>query len=191
MLRDDSAPNVYFVINNLHYLARDDPSTNDFLKVIKDLVEDSDGIDDPIKKNVKWMFLSRARENIENVFEDEEKILRVNLEDGSKDKELRQMLKTYTKERVKALALYKGYSLALQYYVSSILQKRAENNKLWVEVVCCLLEGLPSNHVQVRKTLEGLPQSVQELMNRVWAEVSHAKRLSVANLTCYSLSDQT
>lgn len=171
MLRDESAPSVYFVINNLHYLTSDDPSTNEFLKNIKDLVDGSDVIDDPIKKNVKWMFLSRARSHIKNTLEDDQ-VLRINLEDGSKDKQLRQMLRSFTQDRVRRLAEKKGYSLALVYLVNSILLKRAENNKLWVEVVCCLLEGLPSNHVAVRKTLEALPQNVQELMNRVWAEVS-------------------
>lgn len=63
-------------------------------------------------------------------------------------------------------------SLALQYFVTSILLRRAENNKLWVEVVCCLLEGIDPHHVVVRKTLEALPQSVQELMSRVWEDVS-------------------
>lgn len=178
MLRDDSAPSVYFVVNNLHYLASEE-STTEFWGKIKDLVEDSNGIDDPIKKNVKWMFLSRARDNIQSILagRNDSKVLRINLEDGSKDKELRQMLKTFTHDRVKALARIKGYSLALQYFVTSILLKRAENNKLWVDVVCCLLEALPSNYVEVRKTLEALPQSVEELMNRVWAEVSSISSL--------------
>lgn len=170
MLRDDSAPNVYFVVNNLHYLSSNEPSTDEFLQNIKDLLEGSDTVDDPIKKNSKWMFLSRARDNIRNILQETE--VRINLEDGSKDKELRQMLKVFTQERVKELAEKMNYSLALQYFVNSILVKRAENNKLWIEVVCCLLEALPSDHVTVRKTLEGLPQSVKELMNRVWAEVS-------------------
>lgn len=186
MLRDESAPSVYFVINNLHDLPSDAPSTNEFLVTIKDLVDDSNGIIDPIQKNVKWMFLSRDRPNIRPVLEerDDGKVLRINLEDGSKDTELRQMIKTYTQDRVKDLAAFKGYSLALQYFVTSNLLKRAENNKLWVEVVCCLLEALPSDHVQVRKTLETLPQSVQELMNRVWAEVSSTRLFHGVTLTC-------
>lgn len=175
MLRDPSSPRVYFIIANFHYLDTEDPSTNDFLNTIEGLMHDLDELEDPIKKNVKWMFLSRARENIQDALEGENHdgtVLRINLEDGSKDKQLRQMLKVYTQDRVGKLAVLKEYSLALQYFVTSILMKRAENNKLWVEVVCRLLEGLPSNHVLVRKTLEALPQDVQILMSKVWKEVS-------------------
>ncbi|KAH7370012.1 ankyrin repeat-containing domain protein [Rhexocercosporidium sp. MPI-PUGE-AT-0058] len=169
MLRDDSAPRVYFVVNNLHYLA-DNESTAEFWDKIRDLVEDSNGAEEPIKKNVKWMFLSRLREQYRSVFlsQNDGKVLWVNLEDGTKNDELRQMLKTFTYDRVKTLACIKGYSLALQYFLTSVLLKKAENNKLWVEVVCCLLEALPSSYVEVRKTLESLPQDVVELMSRVW-----------------------
>lgn len=172
MLRDDAAPQVHFVVNNLHYLA-DNESTAEFWGKIEDLVTDSTGPEDPIRKNVKWMFLSRPRENIRNILEfaNEGRVLSVDLKDGSRSKELRQMLKTFTHGRVKILARKKKYSLALQYFLTSVLLERAENNKLWVEVVCCLLEGIPSSYVEVRKTLESLPQSVGLLMSRVWEQV--------------------
>lgn len=178
MLRDDSAPRVYFVVNNLHYLAANE-STIEFWAKIRDLVEDSNGTEEPIKKNVKWMFLSRLRAEYRSVFvsKNDGKVLWVNLEDGTRNKELRQMLKTFTYGRVKSLACIKGYSLALQYFLTSVLLKKAENNKLWVEVVCCLLEALPSSYVEVRKTLESLPQDVVELMGRVWENVSFNRRV--------------
>lgn len=174
MLRDPSVQDVYLVVNNLHYLSGDEPSTKEFLDLLQsEALATPDDIENPIRDKVRWMFLSRARDNIKHALQSGEGVdaLRVDLEDGSKNSQLRQALKTYTRDRVKTLAALKGYSLALQYFVTSILQKRAENNTLWVEVVCRLLEGLPSNHVQVRKTLEALPQDLQELINRTWAEV--------------------
>ena len=172
MLRDPSVQNVYIIVNNLHYLT--DGSDELFELINSDVLGEATGAEDPIREKVRWMFLSRARENIKEVFNGENKqnVLRVDLEDGSKDAQLRLSLKAYTRDRVKALAQHQGYSLSLQYFVTSILQQRAENNTLWVEVVCRLLEGLPSSHVQVRKTLEAIPQDLEELIRRTWSEVS-------------------
>ncbi|CZT10860.1 uncharacterized protein RCO7_03554 [Rhynchosporium graminicola] len=155
MLRDDSAPTVYFVVNNLHYLAEDNESTNEFWGKIKDLVTGETGPEDPIRKNVKWMFLSRPRENIRNVLEyaNEGMVPCVDLKDGTRNQALRHELKKFTHKRVKILARIKKYSLALQYFVTSVLLERAENNKLWVEV-----------------TLEALPKSVESLISRVWEQ---------------------
>lgn len=174
MLRDDSAPRVFFVVNNIHYLAEDSDGTKEFLRKIKDLLTVSSVAEDPIKRNVNWMFLSRPRDNIKEVLEvhSDSEVMRVNLDNGSKATELHQGLKTFTQERVKALARFKRYSLALQYFLTSVLVKEAENDKLWVEVVCCLLENYSSNYVVVRETLDSLPPTVKDLMSRVWKEVS-------------------
>ncbi|CAG8978699.1 hypothetical protein HYALB_00004682 [Hymenoscyphus albidus] len=178
MLRDDACPSVYFVVNNVHFLPSDESTTLEFLGAIKELMdEEVNNPQDPAYTNVKWMILSRDRDYICQVLQrDDGSALRVNLEDGSKDAELRQMLRTDTKARVKALAELKGYSLSLQYFVTSILLQRADNNTRWVEVVCCLLERLPTNHVLVRKTLEELPQDVGKLMNQVWSKALNSEK---------------
>ncbi|KAK3337640.1 ankyrin repeat-containing domain protein [Cercophora scortea] len=176
MLRDESVQEVYFVINNLHRLSGDLPSSEDFLRnfISAKVLTASHGIESPIKDKVKWMFLSRDRENIKaallgHAHGPGPEVIRINLDDGSKDSVLRYAVRAYTRERVKKLAQQKGYSLALQYFVSSLLEKRAESNTTWVEVVCRLLEGLPANHAVVRKTLEAVPQDLDELIARTWA----------------------
>ena len=172
MLRDPSVQNVYFIVNNLHYLS--DGSEEFFDLINSEVLGEATGAEDPVREKVKWMFLSRARDNIKEAMNggNAPGVFRVDLEDGSKDAQLRLSLKAYTRDRVKTLAHHQGYSLSLQYFVTSILQQRAENNTLWVEVVCRLLEGLPSSHVQVRKTLEEIPQDLEELIKRTWSEVS-------------------
>ncbi|KAL2066570.1 hypothetical protein VTL71DRAFT_2641 [Oculimacula yallundae] len=177
MLRDDSAPTVYFVVNNLHYLAKD-ASTAEFWVRINDLVAETGETQDPIRKNVNWMFLSRKRANIEDVL-DVDIVAQINLNDSSRDEERGLMLNIFTHDRVKALAGKQGYSLALQYLLTSILLDRAENKQLWVEVVCCLLEALPANYWVVRDTVEKLPQDVTTLMSTVWAESLDPKRENI------------
>lgn len=174
MIRDSSVQEVYFVINNLHYLSEDNSSTAEFQNILSELLlTDPSTIEDPVREKVKWMFLSRDRGNIKAVLHEdpESGTLRINLNDGSKSILRRQHLRSYIRDRVKSLALYKDYSLALQYLVFSSLEKRAESNSLWVEVVCRLLEGLPANFVSVRKTLELLPPDPEELIKRTWTEV--------------------
>lgn len=174
MLRDPSVQEVYFVVNNLHYLSEDNPSTAEFRKTLSEvLLTDPSAIEDPIREKVKWMFLSRDRDNIKAVLHEGHELgnLRINLNDGSKSSLRRRHLRSYIRDRVKSLAHAKDYSLALQYFVFSSLEKRAESNTLWVELVCRLLEELPANFVNVRKTLELLPPDPEELIKRMWTEV--------------------
>jgi hypothetical protein len=87
MLRDSAVQEVYFVVNNLHYLSDDHPSTAEFQRALSDiLLADPNDIQDPIREKVKWMFLSRDRENIKAVLHEAPGSgnLRINLNDGSK-----------------------------------------------------------------------------------------------------------
>ncbi|KPM45162.1 hypothetical protein AK830_g1415 [Neonectria ditissima] len=173
MLRDPSVHEVYFIVNNIHYLSKEQPSTIEFLRAIPEvLLAEAGSVDDPIRDKVRWLFLSRDRANIKAVLQEENELgsLRINMNDSSMSNLRRQHLRSYTRDRVKTLAAAKNYSLALQYFVFSSLEKRAESNTLWVEVVCCLLGELPPNFVNARKTLGLLPQDLNELINRTWTE---------------------
>ncbi|TRX87810.1 hypothetical protein FHL15_011303 [Xylaria flabelliformis] len=172
MLSDPSIQRVYFVLNNLHFFEQDDEKTAEFFRLLaNDVLVNSvdDGYDN--MKACHWMFLSRPQDHIKNVLlgSVNHDTLWIDLEDGSRDAALLSSLKSYIRDRVKQLAIYKNYSLALQFFVMSILSKRA-TSALWVEVVCRLLEGVPSNHVQVRKIVEALPQSLDDLISRAWRE---------------------
>lgn len=172
MLRDPSAGEVYFVINNLQYLSDDHTSTAAFLASIDEIIRtnpsNDNSVGDPIRDKVRWMFLSRPRDNIRSVLG--QSGLVINLNDGSMSNLRREHLRSYTRDEVKSLAMRKGYSLALQYFVFSCLGKRAESNTLWVEVVCRLLGELPADFVSVRKKLELLPQDPETLINKTWTE---------------------
>ncbi|KAH6843254.1 ankyrin repeat-containing domain protein [Chaetomium sp. MPI-CAGE-AT-0009] len=160
MLRDPSVHDVYFVVNNLHYLPHEQDSTNELLRNISETLT-AEGMDDPIREKVRWMFLSRNREYLrEPLLANGAPTLAV----------LRQQIRSFTRDRVKRLAESKGYSLALQYFVFSSLEKRSESNSIWVEVVCLLLEGVPPDFNVVRKMLESLPQDPLVLINRTWAQ---------------------
>ncbi|KAF2963469.1 hypothetical protein GQX73_g10106 [Xylaria multiplex] len=171
MLRDPSLQTVYFVLNNLHNFSEDDENTAAFFRLLADdvLTASENDADDSVN-NSRWMFLSRPQDHIKQILGDTNPgTLWIDLEDGSRDAILHHSLQSYIPDRVKKLAAYKKYNLALQFLVTSILSKRA-TSQLWVEVVCLLLEGIPSNHVQVRKTVEALPQSLDDLISRTWHE---------------------
>ncbi len=173
MLRDPSVQEVYFVVNGLHYLEEEHPGNAAFLEAMAEVLATGPGAEDPVRDKVRWLFLSRPRDNIKAALQENETgSLAINLNDGSMSNLRRQHLRSYTLDEVKSLAANKGYSLALQYFVFSSLEKRAESNTLWVEVVCRLLGELPANFVSVRKTLELLPQDPEKLIIRAWTEVS-------------------
>ncbi|KAG7289228.1 hypothetical protein NEMBOFW57_005593 [Staphylotrichum longicolle] len=170
MLRDPSVHDVYFVVNNLHYLSQERGSTHEFLRTISETLAGG-GMDDPIREKVRWMFLSRSREQLrDSLLGDGTATLWINLNDSSMSAVLREQIRAFTRGRVKELANRKHYSLALQYFVFSSLEKRSESNNIWVEVVCRLLEGIPSSFSIVRKMLESLPQDPLVLINRTWAQ---------------------
>ncbi|KAI0874371.1 ankyrin [Hypoxylon argillaceum] len=172
MLCDPSVGTVYFVLNNMHSFSENDKSATEFFQLLADevLAASANDEDDELR-NSRWMFLSRSQDRIKRAIlgNRHSGVLCIDLEDGSREAVLLRSVQSYIRDRVKQLATYKTYSLALQFFVTSILSKRARS-ALWVEVVCRLLEGIPSNHVQVRKTVEALPQSLDDLISRAWNE---------------------
>ncbi|KAI0430050.1 ankyrin repeat-containing domain protein [Xylaria sp. FL1042] len=172
MLCDPGVETVYFVFNNLHSFSEDDKNTTEFFRLLADevLMASADGVENDMR-NSRWMFLSRPQDHIKRAIlgGGSSGTFWVDLEDGSRDAVLLLSLQSYIRDRVKQLATYETYSLALQFFVTSILSRRVKS-VLWVEVVCRLLEGIPSNHVQVRKTGEALPQSFDDLIDRTWRE---------------------
>ncbi|KAK4034966.1 ankyrin repeat-containing domain protein [Parachaetomium inaequale] len=170
MLRDPSVHDVYFVVNNLHYLPQERHSTHEFLRNVSEALTAGD-MDDPIREKVRWMFLGRNREHLRDLLlADGAPTLWVNLNDSSMSAVLREQMRSFTRGRVKELASRKSYSLALQYFVFSSLEKRSESNNIWVEVVCRLLEGIPPDFNVVRRMLESLPQDPLVLIHRTWAQ---------------------
>ncbi|KAK4455223.1 ankyrin repeat-containing domain protein [Podospora aff. communis PSN243] len=178
MLQDPSVHEVYLVVNNLHHLSSEHAATAELLKQISESLAEAvgAGTEDPLREKARWMLLSRDRENVREALAPEGEgygapVLWLNLNDSSMSSVLREQVRSFTRDRVKELAKTKNYSLALQYFVFSSLEKRAESNNVWVEVVCRLLEGIPPTFNLVRKALESLPQDPLVLIHRTWAEV--------------------
>jgi ankyrin repeat protein len=167
MLRDPSAPEVFFVISGIHLLSKDNGS---FLSLLgRDIISESDGTQDLDRGKSKWLLVGRGRNPILAAVEgNSSRVSIVNLNDGSKSQQLRVMLEKFVRDEVKSLASMRGYSLSLQFYITSLLQQRAENSQLWVNVVCRMLVGIPPNHVQVRKALENSPRELEQLIEQAW-----------------------
>ncbi|KAK0736784.1 ankyrin repeat-containing domain protein [Apiosordaria backusii] len=178
ILNDDDVQDVYFVINSLHYLSDGLQSTADFLEQLSESIGNGDDRN-PVRQKVRWAIFSRDnRLNIENTLRpglDEGNVLQIDLNSTSMGAMRRELLRTFTRDAVKEVARHKQYSTALQYFVFSTLQKRAENNTLWVEVVCKLLHQLPADYSTVRKALELLPADPESLIEQAWNTVLDPK----------------
>ncbi|KAK4225238.1 ankyrin repeat-containing domain protein, partial [Podospora fimiseda] len=174
ILSDDAVQDVYFVINSLHYLSEDD-STREFLDNLSDLFGPYQDDRNPWREKVKWaIFSTKGRPSIQNALRpgiEAGGVLNIDLEGTSMGNMRRELLRTFTRDAVKEVARCQRYSSALQYYVFSALQARAENNTLWVEVVCRLLQQLPADYSSVRKALEMLPQDPEALIDQAWESV--------------------
>ncbi|KAK4171463.1 ankyrin repeat-containing domain protein [Triangularia setosa] len=174
ILNDDGVQDVYFVINSMHYLSEGLESTRELLEQLSESIMGDDDRN-PFRQKVRWAVFSRdSRPNIENALGpgvDGGYILQIDLNSTSMGSMRRELLRTFTRDAVQKVARYKQYSTALQYFVFSSLQKRAENNTLWVEVVCKLLQQLPADYSTVRKALEMLPPDPESLIEQAWNTV--------------------
>lgn len=175
MIADPSIECAYFVINSLHELPEDLDSTREFLKLVNELIQetlpDNDALE-PKGNPQRWMFLSRQRSNIRDAFTNNLNVQVIDMDDEKYGGALRRDYKDYARRRVAELAKKKGYTPALKYFASSLVERKAEN-MVWVDVVCRKLELLPASHVEVRTTLERLPQSLPALLDQEWSAVSH------------------
>ncbi|KAK3986797.1 ankyrin repeat-containing domain protein [Cladorrhinum sp. PSN332] len=174
ILGDDGVQDVYFVINSLHYLSEGN-STQEFLESLSELLNGDQDERNPWREKVKWaIFSTNGRPNIEHTLRpgvERGSVLQINLNSTSMGSMRRELLRTFTRDAVKEVSRYKRYSSALQYFVFSSLQARAENNTLWVEVVCKLLQQLPADYSSVRKALEMLPPDPESLIEEAWKNV--------------------
>ena len=175
ILGDDSVQDVYFVVNSLHCLSEGQQSTADFLEKLSESLTTGNDERDPVREKVRWAIFSRDdRPNMERVLRPgvgKGTVLQMDLNSTSMGTLRRETLRRFIRDEVRTVARRKQYSSGLQYFVFSTLQKRAENNRLWVEVVCKLLLQLPADYSTVRKALELLPADPQSLIEQAWNNV--------------------
>jgi hypothetical protein len=183
MLRDPGVEAAYFVLNSLHELPEDAESTKQLFQAIQYDVLDTQDPTSPAydayeahRAPMRWLFTSRRRDNIETLLG--KTSTQINLDDPKYGGVLRKDLVQHARGRVAELAKKKGYSPALRYFASSLVERRAENT-VWVDVICRQLELVPANTVEVRKTLAQAPQNLTTLLDRTWTNVLDEKNEDV------------
>jgi ankyrin repeat protein len=185
MLRDPGIDGAYFIMNSLHELPEDAESTKQLFQAIE---YDVIGTQDPTspaydsgeghRAPTRWLFTSRRRDNINTLLGNKTGVQSMNLDDAKYGGVLRNDLIQHARGKVADLAKKKGYSPALRYLASSLVERRAEDT-VWVDVVCRQLELIPANTVEVRKTLTQAPQNLTMLLDRTWSNVLDEKNEDV------------
>jgi hypothetical protein len=185
MLQDPGVEGAYFVLNSLHELPEDAESTKQLFEMIN---YDVLGTQDPTspaydageghRAPMRWLFTSRRRDNIRALLGKVPGVTEMNLDDPTYGSVIRQELIQHSRAKVAEVAKKKGYSSALRYLASSLVERKAENN-IWVDVVCRQLELVPANTVEVRKTLAQAPQDLTLLLDRTWSNVLDDKKEDV------------
>jgi hypothetical protein len=184
MLQDPGIEAVYFVINSLHELPEDAESTKQLFEAINyDILGTQDPTDpgydaDEGRRPMRWLFTSRRRENIKALLGKAPGVTEMDLNDPVYGNVLRQELIQHSRQRVAEVADKKGYSAALQYFASTMVERKAED-RIWVDVVCRQLELVPATTVEVRKTLSQAPQNLSTLLDRTWSNALNEKNEDV------------
>ena len=185
MLEDPAIEAAYFVINSLHELPEDAESTKQLFEALDYDVLGARDPSSPVydahegrRRPMRWLFTSRRRENIKTLLGGVPGVTEMDLNDPVYGGVLRKELIQLSRQRVAELARKKGYSPALRYFASSLVERKAEN-RIWVDVVCRQLELVPANTVEVRKTLSQAPQNLSTLLDRTWINVLDDKNEDV------------
>jgi hypothetical protein len=185
MLQDPGVQGAYFILNSLHELPEDSESTKQLLQAIeRDVIGTQDptnpgyDADEAKRAPTRWLFTSRHRDNIQTLLGKSPAVTVINLKDPKYGGVLRKELILHARLRVAELAKRKGYSPALKYFASSLVERRAENS-VWIDVICRQLELVPANTVEVRRTLARAPQNLTTLLDRTWSHVLDEKNEGV------------
>jgi hypothetical protein len=185
MLRDPGIEGAYLILNSLHELPEEAESTKQLFQAIEyDVIGTQDptspayDADEGHRAPTRWLFTSRRRDNIYTLLGNKLGVKEMNLDDEKYGGVLRKDLIQHARGRVTDLAKKKGYSPALRYLASSLVERRAEDT-VWVDVVCRQLELIPANTVEVRKTLAQAPQNLTTLLDQTWSNAVDDKNEDV------------
>lgn len=190
MLTDSSIGTVYFVISNLHDLDETSESTQKFFSFLKAAIGQSDTAESTAtgkRVRTRWLFATRDRIKIQNVFGSSPTVRKIDLSDTDKygDK-VKLELQRHAWTKVDSLREQKGYNKAIAYFASSVIGTRADSTK-WIDAAIVQLAALPAkaNDIRVRKMLEGVPQDFATLLDRAWKSVSSfsQRQLTTPTLT--------
>ncbi|KAK8017828.1 hypothetical protein PG993_014154 [Apiospora rasikravindrae] len=161
---------VIFVLNNLHVLPENSPSTTKLMDLLHTELSDMNEMGSR-QAVTRWFITSRESHIIGKALQ-VDGVRLVDLEDPKYENQVQIALKRTAKSKVESLVKKKKYNKALAYYVSSLLGKRAQNTQ-WIEISCVQLFELEpaESDLKVRRVLETLPQDLQTLLSNAWRQV--------------------
>ena len=161
---------VYFVINNIHALPEEAPSTQKLLEYIRADLSCSPGVDSS-KTTVRWLVSSRKVDNLTSIF-GHPNVRLMDLEDEKYEDQVQKELRKHAYNKVAALREEKKYDRDVAYFAHSLIGKRAQNTQ-WIDIACLQLKALTPNdsRLKVRQILETMPQDLNELLENAWQQV--------------------
>ncbi|KAK5940015.1 hypothetical protein PMZ80_007433 [Knufia obscura] len=178
MLYDPFIGTVYFVVNNLHVLPEDSPSTQKLLGLIGAEVSRT-STSDSDRVPVRWLLSSRNVRTIKTALE--AKVVRlIDLEDDKYEDQVKKELRRHAYTKVSDLREEKKYERDVAYFAHSLISKKAQNTQ-WIDIACLQLKALSDkdSRREVRRILETMPQDLNTLLESAWLRVLH-KNANVA-----------
>jgi len=169
-LSDPSLGSVYLIINGLDQI--DSASRIEFLSLITSFQPQVPGDDgEDAGPQLKWLFLSVRRDDIKEALEG---VPTLDLDDGSHSTKQDDDLRAYVGRSISRLAVEKGYSRSLEYFVKSFISLRAKgkSNYNWVDLVCLELSNTKLTQNAVRPLLECLPSDLYPMYDEISRRVS-------------------
>jgi hypothetical protein len=178
MFTERSIDTIYIVINNLHNLPENEPSTKQFLSLIGGDIRNQ-WTEKQKRVSTNWLFTSRDREPIRDQIVEGPSARCINLASDKYGKNLKRDLHEHTWEQIDGLRQKKGLNKAISYFAGCIIANRAEGNK-WVDVAVLRLAALPprANDIHIRRLLEHAPQALPEFLDDAWKTVSIGRKKS-------------
>ncbi|KAF3764164.1 hypothetical protein M406DRAFT_277649, partial [Cryphonectria parasitica EP155] len=169
ILSEGTIDTIYFVINNLHELDQQSPSTTKLYNFIQEDIERTSS-GNHRKVWTKWLITSRSYKVMQDALGS--KIRAIDLDDPKYGNKQQRELQKYAWTKAEDLQKKKGYTMAMTYLTGSVIGNRADHTK-WIDVAVVQLAALPaeSSEIKVQRILEHVPQNFESLLDDAWFSI--------------------
>jgi hypothetical protein len=171
--------NNWIVLTKLFSDILQDPQLNSTIFIIDALDECSSQLTDLLhyiasvsarSPRVKWLYSSRDWPTIEETLSKAQQMLHLQLELNART--IADGVRIFSEQKVRQLAIEKGYSESLQQEVLQYFQDNAGDTFLWVALVCRSLHAIPQRHV--RRKLHEFPPGLDALYARMMVQIEES-----------------
>ncbi|KAF1818120.1 uncharacterized protein K489DRAFT_374592 [Dissoconium aciculare CBS 342.82] len=171
--------NNWIVLTKLFSDILQDPQLNSTIFIIDALDECSSQLTDLLhyiasvsarSPRVKWLYSSRDWPTIEETLSKAQQMLHLQLELNART--IAAGVRIFSEQKVRQLAIEKGYSESLQQEVLQYFQDNAGDTFLWVALVCRSLHAIPQRHV--RQKLHKFPPGLDALYARMMVQIEES-----------------